>query len=47
MGGGVAAGDVEVFEGCTYCDAASFFSYRRSGRPSGCMASLIGPPAKF
>jgi YfiH family protein len=46
---GVGAGDIDDVTGCTVCDAARFFSYRRDGARSGRLLSAIvagyQPPA--
>ncbi len=38
---GLAVASIEQVPGCTYCDAASFFSYRRDGARSGRLMSAI------
>lgn len=39
---GVLPHNVEVLDGCTYCDEEKFFSYRRDGSPLGQHMSFIG-----
>jgi YfiH family protein len=40
---GLTEGQVEQLPGCTYRDASDFFSYRRAGKESGRMLSVISP----
>jgi copper oxidase (laccase) domain-containing protein len=40
---GLPEEQVEQLPGCTYRDASEFFSYRRDGKESGRMLSVISP----